>query len=82
MTTENAMQYGRNEFGATGRPRKRAMPSGLALAAASASAARYGPRNTVPTVVLNALLAQSYIAQPRISRRSSVEMVGRSVAMG
>jgi hypothetical protein len=31
---------------------------------------RYGPRKTVITVVLNALIAQSNIAQPKISRLS------------
>ena len=39
-------------------------------AAARARVATYGPRNTVPTVVLKALLAQSYMAQPRVSRLS------------
>jgi acyl-CoA reductase-like NAD-dependent aldehyde dehydrogenase len=43
------------------------MPSGKDLAASAASEAIYGPRKTVPTVVLKAELAQSYIAQPKIS---------------
>src|SRR3990172_4319075 len=51
------------------------------LAAASARLARYGPRNTVPTVVLKAELAQSYIAQPKISRLSFGWMEGAGVVM-
>ena len=38
-----------------------------ASAAVRARDATYGPRNTVPTVVLNAEFAQSYMAQPKIS---------------
>jgi hypothetical protein len=34
---------------------------------ATIRAARYGPKNVVTTVLLKAELAQSYIAQPRIS---------------
>jgi hypothetical protein len=33
---------------------------------------RYGPKKTVTTVALKALIAQSYIAHPKISRGSSV----------
>jgi hypothetical protein len=51
-------------------PKKRASPSGFATAAFAASEAMYGPRKTVPTVVLKAEFAQSYIAQPKISRLS------------
>jgi hypothetical protein len=64
------MQYARNESGATGIPKKRASPSEYASAAVAARPAIYGPRNTVPTVVLKAEFAQSYIAQPNISLRS------------
>jgi hypothetical protein len=46
-------------------PKKRAIPS--APADAAARLATYGPRKTVPTVVLKAEFAQSYIAQPKIS---------------
>jgi hypothetical protein len=66
--TENEMQYGRKESGAMGIPKKRARPFGPA--ASAAREAMYGPRKTVPTVVLNAELAQSYMAQPKISRLS------------
>src|SRR5258707_11114768 len=41
-----------------------------ALATAVARFATYGPRNTETTVVLKAEFAQSYIAQPKISRLS------------
>src|SRR5688500_17911565 len=51
-----------------GIPKKRASPSGPA--ASAAREAIYGPRKTVPTVVLNAELAQSYMAHPKISRLS------------
>jgi hypothetical protein len=40
------------------------------MAASRAKPDTYGPRNTVPMVVLNAELAQSYMAQPKISRLS------------
>src|SRR5919109_38031 len=62
------MQYGKNESGATGIPKKRTRPSGPAASAARSE--MYGPRKTVPTVVLKAELAQSYMAQQKISRRS------------
>ena len=39
----------------------------VAVVAALEMAVRYGPRKTVTTVVLKALLAQSYIFQPKIS---------------
>lgn len=68
MPTEIEMQYGKKDPGAMGTPSTYTMP--LASAAVRASAARYGPRNTVPTVVLKALMAQSYMAQPKISRLS------------
>ena len=42
-------------------------------------AVRKGPRKTVTTVVLKALLAQSYMAQPKISRRSLTR--GRAMAV-
>src|SRR5215213_6399154 len=57
-----------------GIPKKRASPS--PPAASAAREAIYGPRKTVPTVVLNAELAQSYMAQPKISRRSFVVACG------
>src|SRR5215208_4861204 len=72
--TENEMQYGRKESGAMGIPKQRARPSGPA--ASAAREAMYGPRKTVPTVVLNAELAQSYMAQPKISRLSFVVACG------
>src|ERR1700690_2292924 len=68
--TEIEMQYGKKESGAMGIGPKRANPSGKDLAAFAASEAIYGPRKTVATVVLKAELAQSYIAQPKISRLS------------
>ena len=40
------------------------------MEALAAKDAKYVPRNTVPTVVLKAELAQSYIHQPKISRLS------------
>ena len=64
------MQYGRNESGAIGMPRNDTVLEPAASAAVRASDAMYGPRNTVPTVVLKAEFAQSYIAQPKISRLS------------
>src|SRR5512133_1137199 len=70
IPTEKETQYGRKESGAIGNGPSLAIPSGYALAASAASEARYGPRNTVPTVVLKALLAQSYMAQPNVSRLS------------
>ena len=66
------MQYGKNESAATGMPRKWAILSGLRLAALAARLATYGPRKTVPMVVLKAELAQSYMAQPKISRLSLI----------
>ena len=63
-------QYGRKESGAIGNPARRARLSEEPFAAVAANDARYGPRNTVPTVVLKAEFAQSYMAQPKISRRS------------
>src|SRR5687767_14683301 len=57
-----------------GIPMNRARPSGPA--ASAAREAIYGPRKTVPTVVLNAEFAQSYIAQPKISRLSFIVACG------
>jgi hypothetical protein len=51
-------------------PKKETVWLPAASAALRARLARYGPKNTVPTVVLNAELAQSYMAQPKISRLS------------
>src|SRR5581483_6295380 len=65
--TEIETQYGINESGAMGILPMRTMPSGKALAASATNEAMYGPRKTVPTVALKAELAQSYIAQPKIS---------------
>src|SRR5574341_1374979 len=59
-----------NESGAIGIPKNEAVLVPAASAALRARLAKYGPKNTVPTVVLNAELAQSYIAQPKISRLS------------
>jgi hypothetical protein len=67
IPTENEMQYGRKESGATGIPRKGTVDVPAASAAVLAKLATYGPKNTVPTVVLKAEFAQSYIAQPKIS---------------
>ncbi|MEJ2486909.1 MAG: hypothetical protein P8Y68_14360 [Anaerolineales bacterium] len=53
--------------GATGIPKNLTLAVPAASAAVRARLATYGPRNTVPTVVLKAELAQSYIAQPKIS---------------
>jgi hypothetical protein len=61
------MQYGRKESGATGIPKNETVVVPAASAAVRASDATYGPKNTVPMVVLNAEFAQSYIAQPKIS---------------
>jgi hypothetical protein len=61
------MQYGRNESGATGIPKNGTVAEPAASAAVRASDATYGPRNTVPMVVLKAEFAQSYMAQPKIS---------------
>jgi hypothetical protein len=67
IPTENEMQYGRNESGATGMPKNGTVVVPAASAAERASDATYGPRNTVPIVVLKAEFAQSYMAQPKIS---------------
>src|SRR6185369_374218 len=80
-TTESEMAKGMTASGAMGRPRSfttsdcplstvhaepvRAGKS--ALATAVANPLTYGPKNTEITVVLNAELAQSYMAQPKIS---------------
>jgi hypothetical protein len=83
MPTENEIQYGRKESGATGIPRNGTVDVPAASAAVRAKLATYGPKNTVPTVVLKAEFAQSYIAQPKISFLSftiaSVAMVPPSV---
>src|SRR4030042_4898015 len=55
------------------------MPSAEPAATSAASEARYGPRKTVPACVLKAELAQSYMAHPRISRRSL--MIGVELAV-
>ena len=70
IPTENDIQYGRNESGATGIPKNETVDVPAASAAVLARLATYGPKNTVPTVVLKAEFAQSYIAQPKISLRS------------
>ena len=49
-------------------PKNETLVVPAASAAVRASEATYGPRNTVPMVVLKAEFAQSYIAQPKISR--------------
>ncbi len=73
---------GQKRIGRDGQAEEARHAVGLFFAAASTSAARYGPRNTAPMVVLKALLAQSYIAQPKISRRLLVLFAERvSVAM-
>jgi hypothetical protein len=80
------MQYGRNESGATGIPKKETVVVPAASAALRARPATYGPKNTVPTVVLKAEFAQSYIAHPKISFRSltiaSVAMTPPSGSIG
>src|SRR6266540_2162354 len=67
IPTENEMQYGRKESGATGIPKNEIVVVPAASAAVRAREATCGPKNTVPMVVLNAEFAQSYIAQPKIS---------------
>src|SRR5512140_406179 len=79
--TEIDTQAGKNESGATTSPPRRAIPSGKAFPAEAAREATKGPRKTVPIVVLKAELAQSYIAQPKISRLSlTVVSAGVSTA--
>jgi hypothetical protein len=72
------MQYGRKESGATGIPKNGTVSVPAFSAALRAKDATQGARNTVPTVVLKAEFAQSYIAQPKISFLSFT--VGASVA--
>jgi len=87
MPTEKEMQYGRKESGATGIPKKGTVALPAASAAARAKEATYGPRKTVPMVVLKAEFAQSYMAQPKISFRSftsglSVDIIPPQIEMG
>src|SRR5438309_10104192 len=64
------MQYGKSDFAVTtpSGPRRSTVP--FSPAALCARAVRYGPASTVSTVVWKAEFAQSYITQPKISRRS------------
>src|SRR5438132_9301757 len=64
------MQYGNSDFAVTtpNGPRRSTVP--FSPAAPCARAVRYGPASTVTTVVWKAEFAQSYIVQPKISRRS------------
>lgn len=62
-----------------GIPKNETEDEPAASAAVRASEATYGPKNTVPMVVLKAEFAQSYIAQPKISLLSL--MIAVSFAM-
>ena len=65
------MQNGKNDFAVTRNgPRSKMTP--FSPTSRWASAVRYGPDMTVRTVTWNPELAQSYMAQPKISRRSFV----------
>ncbi len=55
--TDSEMTYGKNDSARIAMPNGRTNPS--APAAACVTVVRYGPRNTVTTVVLNAEQAQS-----------------------
>src|SRR4029079_17344661 len=68
--TDTDVQMEKNDFTVSAPSGPRLSTTPLSPTSACASDVRYGMRSAPATVVLKAEFAQSYIIQPKISRRS------------